>query len=65
MITPTAGTVTEAYNSITQYPDFKRETITADDTPATDMKTVTITVYWDSDSHQIQLKNLSGQIGRV
>jgi type IV pilus assembly protein PilV len=52
----TAGTVTEAYNSITQYPDFKRETITADDTPATDMKTVTITVYWDSDSHQIQLK---------
>ncbi len=52
----TNQTVTEAYNSITQYPDYKRETITAVDTPATDMKTVTITVYWDSDSHQVELK---------
>jgi len=52
----TSGTVTEAYNSITQYPDYKRETITAVDTPATDMKTITINVYWDSDSHQVALK---------
>ena len=52
----TGGTVTEAYNSITAYPDYKRETITAVDTPATDMKTITITVYWDSDNHQVQLK---------
>ena len=55
--TPTTnGTVTEAYNSITQYLDCKRETVTAVDTPATDMKTVTVTVYWDSDSHQVELK---------
>ncbi|MCF8129832.1 MAG: prepilin-type N-terminal cleavage/methylation domain-containing protein [Deltaproteobacteria bacterium] len=55
--TPAADTtVTEGYNSITQYPDYKRETITTVDTPATDMKTITITVYWDSDSHQVQLK---------
>jgi len=54
---PTANTtVTEAHNSITEYPDYKRETITAVNTPATDMKTITITVYWDSDSHQVQLK---------
>ena len=52
----TSGTITEAYNSITQYPDYKRETVTAVDTPATDMKTITITVYWDSDSHQVALK---------
>ena len=52
----TSGTVTEAYNSITEYPDYKRETVTAVDTPATDMKTITITVYWDSDSHQVELK---------
>ena len=52
----TSGTVTEAYNSITEYPHCKRETIIAVDTPATDMKTITITVYWDSDSHHVQLK---------
>ncbi len=49
-------TVTEAYNSITQYPYCKRETVTVVDNPGTDMKTVTVTVYWDSDSHQVQLK---------
>ena len=54
---PTANTtVTEAYNSITEYPDYKRETITTVDTPATDMKTITITIYWDNDNHQVQLK---------
>ena len=52
----TSGTVTEAYNSITQYPHYKREITTTVDTPATDMKTITITVYWDSDSHQVELK---------
>ncbi|MCF8127286.1 MAG: prepilin-type N-terminal cleavage/methylation domain-containing protein [Deltaproteobacteria bacterium] len=55
--TPTANTtVTETYNSITQYPEYRRETITTVDTPATDMKTITITVYWDNDNHQVQLK---------
>ncbi len=52
----TSGTVTEAYNSITEYPDYKRETVTSVDTPVTDMKTITVTVYWDSDSHQVELK---------
>ena len=49
-------TVTEAYNAITGYLQYKRETITIVDTPTTDMKKITITVYWDSDSHQVQLK---------
>jgi len=52
----TSGTVTEAYNSITAYLDCKREITTTVNAPATDMKTVTVTVYWDSDSHQVQLK---------
>ena len=51
-----SGTVTEAYNTITDYPRFKRETITAVDTPTAEMKKITVTVYWDSDSHQVQLK---------
>ncbi len=51
-----SGTVTEAYNTITDYPRFKRETITAVDTPSADMKKITVTVYWDSDNHQVQLK---------
>jgi len=52
----TNTTVTESYNSMTEYADYKRETITTVNTPVTDMKTITITVYWDSDSHQVQLK---------
>lgn len=50
------ATVTEGYNSMTDYPNCKRETITTIDSPATDMKTITVTVYWDSDNHQVELK---------
>jgi len=52
-----AGTVTEGYGSITNYSDYKRKTIIVDNTPTgTDMKSITVTVYWDSDNHQVQLK---------
>jgi len=36
----------EDYNSITGYPQYKRVTLTAVDSPAAGMKTITITVYW-------------------
>ncbi len=49
-------TLTDSYNSITQYPGCKRVTVTTVDTPTTDMKTITVTVYWDNDSRQVQLK---------
>ena len=52
----TAGTVTEGYSAISNYPEYKRETIITDNTPATDMKSVQVTVYWDSDNHQVQLR---------
>ena len=52
----TAGTVTEGYGAISNYPEYKRETIITDNTPATDMKSVQVTVYWDSDNHQVQLR---------
>ncbi len=55
--TPSSDTtVTEGYGSMSGYPDCKRQTSTAVDTPATDMKTITITVYWNSDRDQVQLK---------
>jgi type IV pilus assembly protein PilV len=56
------STVTEAYNSMTEYLQYKRETVIDVDAftnaagDVLDMKIITITVYWDSDSHQIQLK---------
>jgi len=56
------STDTEAYNSMTEYPQYKRETIIDVDAftnaagEILDMKTITITVYWDSDSHQVELK---------
>lgn len=41
-------TVTEDYSSIPSYPFFKRVTLTDVDNPAAGMKTVVVTVYWDS-----------------
>ena len=49
---------TEDYNTITDYPLFKRTTSTDADSPDTYMKTITITVYWDSDSHSVSLQTI-------
>ena len=49
---------TEDYNTITDYPLFKRATSTDADSPGTYMKTITITVYWDSDSHSVSLQTI-------
>ena len=51
-------TTTEDYNTITNYPLFKRTTATAVNSPASNMKTITITVYWDSDSHSVSLQTI-------
>ena len=51
-------TTTEDYNTKTNYPLFKRTTATADNSPASNMKTITITVYWDSDSHSVSLQTI-------
>ncbi|HEV8539721.1 MAG TPA: hypothetical protein VGQ60_01035 [Nitrospiraceae bacterium] len=48
----TPASVTEAYNTITGYPAFKRVTATQTGVPAAGMQTVTVTVYWDSDRKQ-------------
>ncbi len=51
-------TTTEDYNTITDYPLFKRTTTTAVSSPASNMKTITITVSWDSDSHSVSLQTI-------
>ena len=49
----TTATVLESYNSITGYEPYKRVTATTIDTPTANMKTITVTVYWDSDSRSV------------
>ncbi len=56
---PTANTTsTEPYNSITNYSLYKRVTFTDVGNPAAGMKTVTVTVFWDSDAHWVELKTI-------
>jgi type IV pilus assembly protein PilV len=59
---PTSDTTTtEDYNSITNYSLYKRVTFTDVANPDAGMKTVTVTVYWDSDAHSVELKTILAQ----
>ena len=51
-------TTTEDYNSIGSYIIFKRVTVVDVDSPASDMKTVTVTVYWDADDKSMIIQTL-------
>ena len=46
----------EKYGSITDYPLYKR--VTEIKNLATDMKTIIVTVYWDSDAHSVVLRTI-------
>src|SRR5919108_1614551 len=48
----------ENYGSIPNYSSYKRTTSIANDTPATKLKTVTVTVFWNSDSHSVVVKTI-------
>ncbi|NVL90369.1 MAG: prepilin-type N-terminal cleavage/methylation domain-containing protein [Desulfobacterales bacterium] len=52
-----ASSLTENYNEISNFPLHKRVTNVVDG-PASGMRTVTVTVYWDSDAHSIVLKTI-------
>jgi len=54
----TDTTTTENYSTIAGYPEYKRETLTDADAPAPGMKTITVTTYWASDSHHVELKTI-------
>ena len=57
----TTTTDTENYNSITDYAAYKRVTVTTVDSPAVGMKVITVTTYWDSDDHSVELKTILAQ----
>jgi len=48
----------EDYNAITGYPLYKRDTVIDVDTPELGMKTVTITVSWDSDASSMAVETI-------
>ena len=49
---------TEGYNTISDYPLYKRITDVAAGDPAAGMNKITVTVYWDSDNHSVVLKTI-------
>jgi prepilin-type N-terminal cleavage/methylation domain-containing protein len=56
----TANTVvgTENYGAITSFPAFKRVTAVDNNTPAPAVKTVTVTVYWGSDTRSVASRTI-------
>ncbi len=54
-------TTTENYGSIMKYTLYKRVTETDFDSPAANMKTITVTVFWDSDDHSVGVKTIPAQ----
>jgi type IV pilus assembly protein PilV len=64
------GTVTNAYGSLSSYSEngttsnygiYKRVTSVAANTPATNMKTVTVTVFWQNDQHALSASTILAQ----
>ena len=51
-------TTTEDYGSISGFSLFKRDTVVDVDSPAANMKTVTATVYWDSDNKSMNIQTI-------
>jgi len=43
------------------YAAYNREVSVSNNSPATNMKTITVKVYWDSDSHDVELKTILAQ----
>lgn len=62
---PSTNTTTpEDYNTITDYPEYKRETKTDVGAPAAGMKTITVTTYWKDANqveHSVALKTILAQ----
>ncbi len=49
---------TEDYNSISGFPRYRRDTVIDVDTPNVGMKTVTITVFWNSGASSIAVETI-------
>jgi len=60
--TPSTDTTTEEnYNSIPDYPFYKRVTFFDVDNPSLGMKMVTVTVFWNSDARSVALQTILAQ----
>jgi type IV pilus assembly protein PilV len=60
--TPSTDTTTEEnYNSIPDYPFYKRVSFIDVNSPSAGMKTITVTVYWNSDAGPVALKTILAQ----
>lgn len=60
--TPTADTTTtEDYNSIANYPSYKRVSFIDVNSPSAGMKTITVTVYWNSDTGSVAMQTILAQ----
>jgi Tfp pilus assembly protein PilV len=46
---------------LSPYSEYERKVEVSADDPATGMKTITVTAYWDSDSHSVELKTILAQ----
>lgn len=60
--TPVADTTTtEDYNSMANYPSYKRVSFIDVNSPSAGMKTITVTVYWNSNAGSVALKTILAQ----
>jgi len=48
----------DGYSAISGYPLYRRDTVIDVDTPKVGMKTVTITVFWNSDASSIAVETI-------
>lgn len=56
---PSVGT--DDYGTIPGYPEFKREVVREENTPAVGLTTVTVTVHWDGDARSYRLQTIVAQ----
>ncbi len=55
---PVNGTATEDYNSITDYPQFKRVTVVSDYAYPGELKRINVTIYWNADLSMLSFETL-------
>jgi prepilin-type N-terminal cleavage/methylation domain-containing protein len=52
---------TEDYGAIASFPGFRRVTAVANDTPTTNVRTVTVTVSWNADAYSVASTTILAQ----
>ncbi|MBI5591881.1 MAG: prepilin-type N-terminal cleavage/methylation domain-containing protein [Deltaproteobacteria bacterium] len=59
----TDQTVTEAYDDMANYPSYKRITDIKIDKPDTDIKLISVDVYWNNNNRWVRLQSLISNTG--